>query len=175
MSYQNKIEKLKLLEIQTEKNICTKNIEIYEIYKELISKNKKVYFTSDMYLPIDVIKDILKNNGYTKYDGIYLSSKEKVSKKSGNLFVKLIQENNLYNKSIIHIGDSIKGDFLSPRKYNIHSLLIKPQKCKKNNNSLDDNILSSFIQNRKPKYLNEYQNFGYEVFGPILYSFTNFF
>ncbi len=166
------IEKLKQLEIQTEISICTKNRDIYEIYKKIIANNKKVYFTSDMYLSIEVIKEILKNNGYTKYDGIYLSSEEKVSKGSGNLFAKLLQDNNLSNKSIIHIGDSIKGDFINPHKYNIHSLLIKPQKTDKINNTIDGNILSSFIQNRKPKYLNYYQKFGYEIFGPILYSYT---
>lgn len=164
-------EKAKELEIELEQNICTKNIEVFEIYKELTKKNKKIFFTSDMYLPIDVVRNILIKNGYTKFEGIYLSSKENLTKASGNLFIKLINNNNLEPKTIIHIGDSIKGDFLSPRKYGINSLLLNNKK--KKYDSLDYNILSSFINNRIQDNLDYYQKFGYEVLGPILYSFTN--
>ncbi len=165
------------LEIELEKNFCTKNIPIYDLYKNLLKKHKTIFFTSDMYLPKKTVEDILKSNGYTEYQKLYLSSEEKVKKRSGNLFKKILKENNIPNNKLIHVGDSFIGDYLIPQKNKINSLLIKRDVnnlyFKSNNDSLDYNILSSFMNNNIHTK-DPYEHFGYEILGPILYSFTSF-
>ena len=166
------------IEIELEKEYCTTNKEMLELYNYLIEKNKKIYLTSDMYLSKETIKDILKSNGYSNYKKIYLSSDKRFSKKSGNLFKSLLKEEKISNKQLIHIGDNFIGDYLSPKKLNIKAILIKTKVENtlfesKNNKTLEYNILSSFINNNIDYKADEYFKFGYEVLGPILYSFTS--
>lgn len=174
----NDKENLYNLELETELNLCTTNKEMLKIYNYCLENDKKIFITSDMYLPKDIIEKILKNNGFDKYDRLYLSNDYKLTKYNGNLFKKILKENNIPISKIIHIGDSIKADYLSCKKLNIKSILIKRNVnntlfASKKNESLDYNILSSFINNHVNAKWDEYEKFGYEVFGPILYSFTS--
>lgn len=177
-NYNNKEKEiLQNLEIQIEKDFCIQNKPIYDFYNYCIKHNKKIFFTSDMYLELDVVKDMLNKAGYENYEKIYLSSKDKLRKRTGNLFKKLLNENSISKDKFIHIGDSITGDFLIPKKLGINSILI-PRKVKnsmffsKSNKSLEYNILSSFINNNVHN-LTDFEHLGYEVLGPILYGFTS--
>ncbi len=170
-------DKLLKLEIKFEKKFCTTNKEMLELYNYCLKNNKTIFLTSDMYLPIDVVKEILHANGYTKYNKLYLSSDFMVTKFHGNLFEIILKEQKINGKELIHIGDSLKGDYLMPKKYNIKSVLVKEEI----NNylfesnkliDLDYNILTSFIKNNINYNSDKYSKFGYEVLGPILYSFT---
>lgn len=166
---------IKETEIALEKNFCQQNKPIYDIYNYCLKENKKVFFTSDMYLDREVVEEILNKAGYNNYN-LYLSSNELLKKRSGNLFKKLIKDNNIKNDELLHIGDSFISDYLRPKLLKINSILIK--RVQKNtlfnvkNNNLDYNILSSFLNNNQYQN-NTYQHLGYEVLGPILYSFTS--
>ena len=166
------------LEIQVEKDICTKNNEIYNVYMRCLEQGKTVIFTSDMYLPFEVIKDILLKNEYTKYDNLYLSSEKKVSKSSGHLFQQIIKDYGISSKKILHMGDNPKVDFFMPKRCGIASILINKNTSNttfqlSSYKGLDYNILSTFINNNLNNHnLSDYEKFGYEIFGPILYSFT---
>ena len=169
-------ERLKRLEIQVEKDLCVVNQPMYVIYKYCLFSNKKIFFTSDMYLEKDLVNDLLNKLGYKHYERIYLSSNDRLRKRTGNLFKKLLKDENIKKDKIIHIGDSVTGDFLIPRKLGIKTILIKRENknsmfSSTKNKSLEYNMLSSFINNNISS-LNEYEHFGYEVLGPILYSFT---
>lgn len=165
------------IEIELEKDYCTANKEILKLYNYLIERNKKIYITSDMYLDKKTVEDILKHNGYNKYEKLYISSDKRTTKVSGNIFKNILKEEHISNSQLIHIGDNFLGDFLAPKKLNIKSVLIK-RKVKNsefesnNNKTMKYNILSSFINNNVDNKLDEYSKFGYEVLGPILYSFT---
>ena len=171
--------KLLNLEIETEKQFCTSNRRMHEIYEYCLKRNKKIYITTDMYLPKKVIEEILEKNKYKDYTKLYLSSEYRLTKHSGKLFEKILEEQNIKSRNIIHIGDNIKSDYFNPRKLNIKSILVK--KYIKNNSfqtkknkTLEYNIMSSFINNNINDKADNYTKFGYEIFGPILYSFTNF-
>ena len=173
LNIENK-EKVKKIEISIEKQFCIQNKPIYELYKYCLEKNKKIFFTSDMYLDELIIKEILNNANYKKYN-LYLSSKELLKKRSGNLFKKILDDNKIKEHELLHIGDSFIGDYLKPKSLKIKSVLIK--RVQKNtlfttkNKDLDYNILSSFLNNNQ--YQNDiYEHLGYEVLGPILYDFT---
>ena len=161
-------------EIDLEKKYCTKNPNMFHFYNYCIDKNISVYITSDMYLPYDVIKKILNDNGYVNFKKIYLSSSENETKKSGKLFKKLLENEGINKKDIIHIGDSPLNDYLMAKKNGIASILIRRtiNNCEfirlKNKNSLN-----YFINNHKSGIKDSYYNFGYEIFGPLLYGFCN--
>lgn len=165
------------LEIELEMKFCTKNIPIAIIYNKLLNQGKKIYITSDMYLPKETIEEILKQNDYVGYDEIYLSSDRKARKTSGGLFEILLNDNNLNADQLIHVGDAIGADYMIPKKYNIKSILIKKNIKRAEfigniNNNIYVNILESFLNNHIDTN-DIYEHFGYEVLGPILYSFTS--
>ena len=165
------------LEIDIEIEYCTKNKEMYKIYKYCLENNKKIILTSDMYLPKDVIEKILNKNDYKNYKKLYLSSYFSLTKHTSNLFKYVLNDQKIKNKEIIHIGDSIIGDYWAPKSIGIRALLINRHSKNSTfnsikNNNLEYNVLSSFLNNTTDIYTNVYSKFGYEVFGPILYSFT---
>ena len=51
-------------EIFLEKNFCQRNRRMYGIYNWCLKNGKKILITSDMYLPLEIIKDILFDAGY---------------------------------------------------------------------------------------------------------------
>lgn len=181
--YSKKIAlELKKLEISIELDFCQKNnntlvIDLYQWAK----KNKKVIIISDMYLPLDVIKQILKKNNI-EYEKLYLSSDVGVKKTTGELFKYVLKDLNIKPYKILHVGDNIHSDIKMSKKNKIKSLLIKnnfvntsifiKRNIEKNEKSLNYNIQTSFIKNNVPKNQDYFYNFGYITFGPLLYSFS---
>ena len=170
---------LKKIEIELEKKICIKNEKMLDIYKYCIKNDKKIFMTSDMYLPKEVIEYILKNNGYKNYNKLYISSNEGMTKKTGNLFRKIIDDNSIKPKMLLHIGDSPLQDYIVPKVNGIKSFLIKrniknESYCSKSD-SEEYKKLRTFINNSMNNYnkLDNYCKFGYEVFGPLLFGFIN--
>ena len=122
------IEQRKVLmniEIIVEKDLIHVCESMLSIYQECVRKGKKIFITSDMYLPAYFIENILQDAGYGSYDKLYLSCTERVTKKSGHLFQKLLEDNQVSQKSIVHIGDSFFHDYLGASKVGVKALLIK--------------------------------------------------
>lgn len=117
-------DKLMRLELDIEKRVCKQNNDIYIIYQYCLKNNKKIYIISDMYLPLKTIKEILMENDYKDYDKLLLSSDLMCTKKSGDIFKKALENNNVLKGKIIHIGDHPLSDFINPRRYGIKSILI---------------------------------------------------
>ena len=108
-------------ELSLEKELLFQNPEIYEVYKYARKNNKRVVVTSDMYILLDDIKDILKKCGYDKFDEIYLSSDRRKAKFNGELFDLLIEEENVLPNEILHIGDNYNHDYLLAKSKGIDS------------------------------------------------------
>ena len=166
---------LKELEIKLELSLCKTNVKMYEIYLKLLKDNKQIIVTSDMYLPLEIIEEILKKNGYTQIKKIFLSSELKLTKWTGSVFKKIV---NLYRgKKIIHIGDNPISDYIQPKKKGIDVILIKSKKEKDifdiKNKTLDQKLLNSFISANIKNEDNIYSQFGYKIFGPLLFGFTS--
>lgn len=170
------------LEIELEKSLTTKNIEMYKIYEYCLKKGKKIIITSNMYLPKKIIESILKKSGYDKYEKIYVSS-DIGKKKNKTLFGFILNDLGISSKQIIHIGDSFKNDYVGPKKYCIKSILIPTKYYKirvvkemdKYDNDYNFNkMLDNFINNRIYSSNDNYYNFGYSNFGILLYGFNKF-
>ena len=61
-------------EIALEKLACKQNPEMKAVFDECLAKGKRVIIASDMYLPHADVEEILKENGYTGYEKLFLSS-----------------------------------------------------------------------------------------------------
>lgn len=107
-------------EIELEKQSILQNDFIFNLYKKLIDLDKTIIFTSDMYLPKDILIEMLKLGGYHKFKNIYVSNSYKLRKGDGTLQKKLVE---IYpHKKIIHIGDNKKADVEQSKKNGIDAL-----------------------------------------------------
>ena len=165
--------RLKNIELEVENiNIC-QNSEIYPIF-EYAKENKKVIIISDMYLSTEILSIILKKAGIDGYIRIYVSGEKKANKSDGSIFDVISQD--LDTIKILHMGDSLNGDFIKPRLERWHSIKVTP--ClqpyfpkKRSSLSLIDSLVIGLSDSKSLHQGNFWKNFGYSVLGPLLLGF----
>ena len=166
-------ERLKDIELYVEKTIIERNEIFVELFSHIVV-NHRVILISDMYLTTPYIESILHNLKIEGYIKLYISGEKNCTKADGKLFN--IVGNELKNKNIVHIGDSIKGDYIAPRLNRWKSQWIRPyfnhyynqKKC----NTLADSLLVGIINNRIMYAGNYWENVGFSILGPILLVYT---
>ncbi len=94
-------------EIATEKQFLCARKSMLKFFND-IKQEKEIYLVSDMYLPSDILAEILQECGFTGYKAIYVSCEYGCSKAEG-LFDKFIQDD-LHRRKAIHIGDNEVAD-----------------------------------------------------------------
>lgn len=94
------------------------------IFKFCLNHCNTVYLVSDMYLPSSFIEKLLRKANICGYKKLFVSCEYKKNKVTSDLFNCLLNEENLKNNQLIHVGDSFKADFRGPRKIGIRSILI---------------------------------------------------
>lgn len=160
------IKKMKEIEINIEKQIVYVNEEIKDVMNFCAANNKKIIITSDMYLPYELITEILKTKNIN-YDRLYLSSSCGLKKSTGNIFKLISEELNVDYKDILHIGDNFKSDYIRPKLKGIQVYKTKTQK----HNSSWKNLI---IDNNFDKKLDTLENFGYQLIGPLMFEFCKY-
>lgn len=90
------------IEIQVEKEVLVPRKDVLEIYKECLKRKKKVTLVTDMYLPVEIMEDILVQNGISGYDALYVSCNSKQLKLQG-LLERYRKE--IHGEGYLHIGD----------------------------------------------------------------------
>ena len=118
------LEKLKKKECEYEIRFCKRRDTIHELYELALDMGKKVIFTSDMYLPEYVIVKILKENGYTEYTKLYLSSTVKKIKWTGDLYRHVFKDMGLETGEMIHMGDNFESDYKRAKELGMNSIHI---------------------------------------------------
>ncbi len=118
------LEKLKKKECEYEIRFCKRRDTIHELYELALDMGKKVIFTSDMYLPEDVIVKILKENGYTEYTKLYLSSTVKKIKWTGDLYRYVFKDMGLEPGEMIHMGDNFESDYKRAKELGMNAIHI---------------------------------------------------
>lgn len=168
---------LKEKEVELELQVTQRNNRLFDIYQWCLAHGKKIILISDMYLPLDVIEKIVKDAGYQGYSKIYLSNCYRERKVTGNLFKIALKEEGLLPKKMVHIGDALRGDYISLLKLGIQAILIRKKDSEtkyfnSKQHGLDYNVMNSFVRNNEPADYDFYQKIGYEVVGPILYGYS---
>ncbi|WP_026509892.1 hypothetical protein [Butyrivibrio sp. LC3010] len=114
-------EYLKKLEMSIEKDISIPRLAIVELVNR-IAKDKDVFLISDMYLPIEFIKELLTNAGVDSNLNIWISCEKKATKKQGDLWE--LYKKTLGKKKALHIGDNEQSDVAIPSQLGIDSIHI---------------------------------------------------
>ena len=109
-------------EIGAELKFCVANPEVHAFYSQLVAAGKKVYFVSDMYLDECTIAAILTKNGFSEYEGIYVSSQDDLIKGDGSRFDWLKRSLPACVGHAIHIGDNRIADYAQPRAHGFEAL-----------------------------------------------------
>lgn len=167
-------EQLKKLELKFEANILVPNKEMIDLFNLCKQANKQIYIISDMYLPLQFIEKILKKNNITGYKKIYLSSNEKLTKRSGQIFDLYLKENSFKAEKCIHIGDSWHSDYKIPKSKGISAIHIPRNTIFSNSDILKEQYLNNFIRlNIYNKSVQDpYYKFGYKKFGQFLWGYV---
>lgn len=116
-------QELMALEIDTEKDTCFLNEEIYATLYYLKNElGMKIILVSDMYLTKKIILSILEDNGadIDIFDEVFVSCDYRASKTEGLLFNKVIDHYNISPNNILHVGDNYYGDYGTPRKLGLN-------------------------------------------------------
>lgn len=117
------INELLEYELFVEKCVLIRREKVVQLLHYALSKDKEVYFISDMYLPKKILKDFLKNlNIYDSKIKILVSCDEKASKADMSLW-KMYRKV-IHGKSALHIGDDEISDFLLPNQFGIDAIKI---------------------------------------------------
>lgn len=116
-------EELKKIEIDTEIEQCIARNLVVEKYKQQIN-SKNVFIISDMYLPKEVIVEILNKNKIPLPKKIYLSSECKTTKRTGGLFKLFLHENHVNPRCVLHIGDNFVSDYIMPKLCGCSSFIV---------------------------------------------------
>ena len=179
---------LKDEEILFEQDQVLVNPQIYEIYQYALKQHKKIIFTSDMYLPKNIIANILKKCGYSDYTNLYVSCEHGKLKKTGSLFRFLINDMNVSASDILHIGDNTESDIKSANAcglatfyytpilqqyYNSYPYLRKISQFCKSNLSLSAIVMLCAIRHVNDKMFsaNYWYSIGYRFAGPLCHTF----
>lgn len=161
---------------------CTRrNEEIFKVYDWCCKNNKKIIFTSDMYLSQEIIEHILHKMGYDSYYKLFVSSAFGRKKEDGELFQIIIKDLNVKSSEIIHIGDNYYSDYLMAKKNGIKSVCIStiPYRTRFTSiRKIPDSHRKEWIKLKQ--IMNHYIDrdrgddycYGYEILGPILYGFS---
>lgn len=109
-------------EIQCEKEYMIPRKVIAELLDYAVAKGKTVSIISDMYLPSNILADILSSMGIMRYNKLYVSCEYGVGKGNG-LFAEYLKD--VQGKKCLHIGDNRHADILAAREYGIDVYEIK--------------------------------------------------
>lgn len=115
-------KRLMQMEIETEKQVIVPRREIVKIWKETIWLGKPVYLISDMYLPTELLKELLKENGIDGFKGLYNSCDFHKPKVNG-LFLVFTKE--VTGESYLHIGDHMQADGICAGQAGMDSFVIQ--------------------------------------------------
>lgn len=176
---------LKDLELNLESTDLKINQEVKKIYDYAVEKGKTIIIASDMYLPSDFIESVLKSNGITKYKKLYLSNQINKRKNRGDMYDYIIDDLKIAPTQILHIGDNKKSDFEQAKKRKITPYLYvkvidrflntAPRWFKKFYEAYKNHIFVSILTaliSQKKQNKDYWYNFGYDIAGAVVYSYT---
>ncbi|MEW7848802.1 hypothetical protein AB2N08_08880 [Massilia aurea] len=185
-------EFLKQSELACEMDVIQPRVHGRLLYDIARASGHNVIFTSDMYLPEIVIRQILEKCDIYNGEKIYVSSEIRLRKHSGTLFLYILKDLQLLPDELFHIGDALHGDYTVPKRFGISCSLVPaarelwmqtygPSYRKRGAENLTEEVIfggQAMTLYDFPYYANEQPTFfrgrpelfGYAVAGPLLTS-----
>ncbi len=112
---------MKEKEVEAELQLCRPDPRISEIWNYAVSSGKKVLVVSDMYLPENVISDMLEHCGFSGWSTLYVSNKYSVGKCDGGLYDIILKDLGIGPSHILMIGDNQHSDGSVPESKGLRS------------------------------------------------------
>lgn len=107
------------MEIETELECCYGNPYMQEVFTYLTEKiqntGKKIICISDMYLPCETVRKLLKKCGFEQIEEVFLSCEYGMSKADGS-FYHAVRSKYGKNRTYVHIGDQEGSDVKNAQK-----------------------------------------------------------
>ena len=179
-------------ELEKEKQVLSVRKSMAECLQKCIHLGKQVYLVSDMYLPKDLLKNILEQKGITGYKDLIISCEYGVSKANG-LFDVL--KSKIGIKSCLHIGDNHERDYVCAIQAGLDAFEISsPIKMMEMStykswlsytNSIDNRVLIgilasvifnnpfSLFESKGKPCIEKYYEFGYIFIAPLVVVFIS--
>lgn len=137
------VAELMQLEIEGELENCIPYEENLSILKSLLKNDETVVLISDMYLPKNIISQMI-----TKADPVlgtlplFLSSEIGVQKTTRKLFIHVYKSIDYHFKDWVHYGDNLNADIKQPKKLGIKALHHNTAKINEYENEIINEISS---------------------------------
>ncbi len=171
-------EELLQIEIELEKKNCVCNPYMQDIINYCIRNKKKLIAISDIYLPTNIITDIVEGCYGGIFERIYTSCDIKRTKVHGDIYPVIVNDLKINAQDIFHIGDDLVADFFKARENGLCAYKIS--RVKNYNFYFDvrrkyDDILFSVVAANLNNMIFENENIrrGYEILGFLLYDFSH--
>lgn len=149
-------EKLMNRECELEEHFCYPRQCGMELYRKARESGMKLIITADTFLPGKTVEKILKNCGYTAWDGLYITGELNIPKvPDGQLFRKICGDLKLPAHRLLHFGGELDADAEAPIKAGARSVLVTS--CR--DRLIKSGQLCGYIQKKvffdfcSPKYL----------------------
>lgn len=130
------LHKVMQIEIKVESECCIPRRDMIRLYNE-VQEEKDVYIISDMYLPTDVIENILYGCGIRKIKNLWISGEKRKNKKSGELWKEFF-EMVVRGRNALHIGDNAHSDIKVPQTVGIDTYYVMSSIKMWENSSIGD-------------------------------------
>lgn len=109
-------------ELDAERFVLRRDPLMAELLHYCIEHEKRVLLLSDMYQSSDFLEQTLQKAGIHGYFALYVSSQEKATKASGQLFLRVANKEKILDKtSWLHIGDNLHSDHIIPQTIGLHT------------------------------------------------------
>ncbi len=118
------LDRLKAREIELERKLLHAVPFVKDLIERLRTAGKRVIFVSDMYLPSDLLREILVGVGIDAPE-IFVSCEHGVSKGTGGMYRKLPNELGVEAGAILHLGDNRQSDVINARQHGLDARLIE--------------------------------------------------
>ena len=107
-------------EIELELAAVSPILSTQQRIQQLRSQGSKIVFISDMYLPGDVVRQMLIDQGFSDgSDALYVSADVGLSKGSGRLFPHVCDQLGIATKQLHHTGDTRYADVRAARRQGV--------------------------------------------------------
>jgi len=104
--------------LETEENLeinsVSPRIEAINLMNAIKINNLKIILASDMFLSLEKIKGILKNNKIYNYTDVFVSSSLGIRKDTGDLYKHILKVYNVKPEEVAVIGDNERSDMQIP-------------------------------------------------------------
>lgn len=176
------VEVLRRAELQVEAALLYGIGEGLALYQLAKASGKRLAAISDMYLPREVIHELLLHNGYDfALEMVFVSGDVGCSKGTGQLYRWVAERLGISPASWLHIGDNIHADIARAKEQGIHALHADWSAVVNTHSpsmrGANDCTVAAVVDFLKTPQAGEFipdtawGRMGYTVFGPLMFGF----